>query len=160
MLFTRPRQESRVLAHLDRLGVPYCAPRVAVAREQSRTNVGSLQWLFPRYIFVKVDFERTPLNYLKFMAGVAGFVRIGQVLAEISDEVIEAIGHSVSRMGAVVSRPRFSRGERVTVQTGSFSGLDAVFLESDGETRSCLLLRWLGRELQISVDNHHIHGFS
>jgi transcriptional antiterminator RfaH len=156
LLYTRPRQEARVLANLDRLEVRYCAPRVELPSARSGQRPQTREWLFPRYVFVKVDFDHTPLNYLKFMAGVAGFVRIGQTLAQVSEDVVKSLSDSVMRLEATLAKPRFVRGERVQLATGSFSGLDGVFLEPDGEARSCLLLRWLGRELEVSVENQHV----
>lgn len=156
LLYTRPRQEARVIANLERLGVVYSAPRVELPRARPGQRSQTGEWLFPRYVFVKVDFDRTPLNYLKFTGGVAGFVRIGQTLAQVSEDVVESLSDSVMQLEATLAKPRFVRGERVQLAAGSFSGLDGVFLEPDGEARSCLLLRWLGRELEVSVDNQHL----
>ena len=44
-------------------------------------------------------------------------------------------------------------GDKVRIKSGPFSGLEAIYLEPDGETRSILLLDMLQKQVPHTLDN-------
>jgi transcriptional antiterminator RfaH len=73
-------------------------------------------------------------------------VRFGDHFPSLSPEVVVAIEQA--RPQPV---PLFKRGERVVVQEGPFTGIEAVYIEPDGEARVMILLRMLGSEQPVSL---------
>ncbi len=54
----------------------------------------------------------------------------------------------------------FSPGERVQVSGGSFSDIEAIFVSSDGEERSVILLNLLQREQKVRVPTRYLQCYS
>ena len=48
------------------------------------------------------------------------------------------------------------KGEAVTIKSGPFKGLDAIFQEPDGEARSLILINLLNQQKTIIIDNKSI----
>jgi transcriptional antiterminator RfaH len=65
----------------------------------------------------------------------------------IADESINAMRTLAS---AVPQRPLFEPGQRLVVSEGPFRGLDAIFLEPDGDARVIALMSLLGQEQRLS----------
>lgn len=158
LLTSRPRMEGRVTSHLDRLGLNWLAPTVPMERWVSGKRVVREEWLFPRYVFVQVDFTHTPFNYLQYLQGVSGFVRRAGQLLQVPDGVVQRLQcRAESREGAPTATvARYSRGDRVRLNGGGFVDVEALYLEPDGERRSVLLVQMLGRELETTVDNLYL----
>lgn len=157
LLMTRPRQEPRVIANLQRLGLAYRAPEWECERFIRGRRLTRTEWLFPRYIFVCVDFAQTPFNYLKYLAGVSGFVRCAQRLVEVSDSLIASLDGAAEHAGQRQhAKPAINPGSPVRLNGGAYQDVPAVFLEPDGETRSRVLLSWLGRDVETHIDNRYL----
>lgn len=157
LLMTRPRQEPRVIANLQRLGLPYRAPEWVCERFIRGRRLTRTEWLFPRYVFVRVDFTQTPFNYLKYLAGVSGFVRCAQRLVEVSESLIASLDGAAEAAGqGRTTRPAIAPGAAVRLNGGAYQDVPAVFLEADGETRSRVLLSWLGRDVEAQIDNRYL----
>lgn len=157
LLMTRPRQESRVIANLQRLGLVYRAPERVSERLIRGRRFARTEWLFPRYVFVRVDFSQTPFNYLKYLAGVSGFVRCAQRLVEVSESLIASLdcAAEAAEQGQPV-RPAISSGTAIRLNGGAYEDVPAVYLEADGEARSRVLLTWLGRDVEAQIDNRYL----
>ena len=54
----------------------------------------------------------------------------------------------------------FTPGERVQVSGGSFSDIEAIFVSSDGEERSVILLNLLQREQKVRVPTRYLQCYS
>ena len=54
----------------------------------------------------------------------------------------------------------FKPGERVQVSGGSFSDIEAIFVSSDGEERSVILLNLLQREQKVRVPTRYLQSYS
>ena len=47
----------------------------------------------------------------------------------------------------------FQPGDALTILEGPFTSLNAVFQQPDGESRSTILLNFLGQQLHLTIEN-------
>ncbi|MNJ76160.1 Transcription antitermination protein RfaH [compost metagenome] len=76
----------------------------------------------------------------------------------MQDELIEQLRQRLA-VPAMVAAP-FSPGERVQISGGGLRELEAIFVASDGEQRSIILLNLLHRQQKITVPNHYLQCFA
>ncbi|ULQ46712.1 hypothetical protein JN531_000110 [Flagellatimonas centrodinii] len=158
LLTSRPRMEGRVIAHLDRLNLPRLAPTIPCERWVNGKRTLRDEWLFPRYVFVQVDFDHTPYNHLQYLPGVSGFVRSAGRLLQVPPAVVHNLRQRTEATGETPHTPvaRFSHGQRLRLNGGGFVDVEAIYLEPDGQHRSVMLIQMLGREVETRVDNLYL----
>ena len=150
----KPRQETVAEENLMRQGFEVYLPRVRITKYRRRKWANSLEALFPRYVFIRLDPLRSGTATVRSTRGVVGLVRFGEHPAVIADEVIDAIlqreeaGSGFIRYGI----PSFRSGEAIKLVGGPLAGLEGVFTQQDGDARVIVLLELLGKPNRISVN--------
>lgn len=154
---TKPRCEAQTAAVLAERGVqtylPYIPSRARLGR-----GAANREPLFHGYIFARLELGTAAWLTARSAPGVAYFVGAGGVPSPLPDELIATIRE---RSDAWLSRgwkPPFTAGDEVTIQSGPFRGLDAVFeraLSPNGRVR--VLLEVLGRLVPLDLDAAFLH---
>ena len=146
---TKLIKETVVEKRIEDLGLEVFLPWLL-----SRRRVGTrFQWvltpLFPGYLFCRLDMVLSG-KAARYAPGVRDFVKFGSRIAEVGEDVIQAIRDRCPGGGAEI-RPRpYRSGEAVMIKEGPFAGLEAVF-ERDmaGSERVAVLLELLGRQTRL-----------
>ena len=154
LLYCKSGQSSRAQTHLTNQNVDCFNPVIeGQLLVKGRIKQG-VEQLFPNYMFVKFDPEIIHTTTLAATRGVSHFVRFGNKLANLTDsfmaELMERIpGHQSSEGFGI------QNGDKVLLTEGTFEGLEAIFQELDGESRSMLLLKLVNQSVLQSVPNKH-----
>ena len=149
----KPRQEPVAEENLLRQGFRVYLPRIRARVRRRGQWLDSIEMLFPRYVFLRVDPERRSTATVRSTRGVVGLVRFGGEPAVVPDKVMEALFRhedSVSRLH-MDDRPLFTPGESVRLVGGPLAGVEGVFDEQDGDQRVFVLLDLLGKANRIRV---------
>jgi transcriptional antiterminator RfaH len=115
-----------------------------------------LQPLFPNYLFIQLDEHVVNFNAIRSTRGVGSFVRFGLNHAVIGNGIIEDIKKSIAgeKQGkSLVELLAYCQGNTVELTQGSLKGLEAIYQAKDGLERSVLMVKMLGQESQVSVNN-------
>lgn len=152
-VYCKPRQEAIAQQNLEHQGFAAYLPRVQVRRRRLKHWVTSIEALFPRYLFVRVDRERQGTGVIRSTRGALGLVRIGGEPAMVPDEVIKTI---MAREDAATGlhsslRRLLQPGEPVTMIDGPFTGMESIFISEDGNHRAVLLIELLGKTNRLRV---------
>ncbi len=131
-------------------------------RKVKRVNPRAQTWVpyFPGYLFVKCDLEEIGLSFLQNMPGAVGPVEFGGEAATVTDEVVESIKQKIDQLegkdAAIIEQ--IKPGERIRLQTGVFSGYEAIFdLHLPGTERARVLLKLIkDRFVRLEVPLGHI----
>lgn len=132
------------------------APKIVVERHGLAPK---REWAFSGYVFVQFDPLIQAASSINYAYGVSKLVSFGNVLATISDHLMDILKARFEQQKTIViSGPSTcpKAGESVIITSGPFRGVEAVFLESDGKNRSMIMLSMLGTQHTIKVDNSHI----
>lgn len=160
VVITRPRMEARAHEHLGRLGFAVFLPRLQISRPGAQGMVNRVDVMFPRYLFVQLDeqsIERAGL--IRSTRGAVGLLRFGNRVAAVADPVIDSLKALTDDAG-LITKPTgtFRSGQSVRVMSGVFAGLEAVFTQEDGPSRSAILVHFLGQQNQVIVPTRDLRA--
>lgn len=151
LIQTKPRQESRAEQHLRRQHFDCYRPQ----KQCCSANGKAEEPLFPGYLFIRLDRHLDNWYPIRSTRGVARVVSFGGEPTPVRDELIEQLRQ---RLAAPAEKPQFQPGERVQLRAGGLTELEAIFVSSDGEERSVILLKLLQREQKVRVPTHYLSG--
>ncbi|TAJ75711.1 hypothetical protein EPO44_21870, partial [bacterium] len=122
----KPRKETVVEKRIADLGLEVFLPWL-----RSRRRVGSrYQWglapLFSGYFFCRLDMVLSG-KAVRYAPGVKDFVKFGSRIAEVGEEVIQAIRERCPGGVAEIKPRPYRTGEPVLIKEGPFASLEAVF---------------------------------
>lgn len=152
LVHTKPRQESRAEENLARQGYTVYLPRARVARRRRGRLQRTVEPLFPRYLFIRLEPGVDNWAPLRSTLGVSTVVRFGRDAACVPDALIESLRAREDDEGLCdlqLAPP--APGDRVVVIDGELAGLDGVFVTEDGDARAVILLDIVGRASRVRL---------
>ncbi len=153
VVWCKPRQEAIAEQNLKFQGFDVYLPRIQVRKRRRNLWIDSVQVLFPRYLFVRVDRVRQSTASIRSTRGALGLVRFGVEPVVVPDRVVEAIVFREDTATGLHgdSRREFRTGELVTMIDGPFAGMEGIFASDDGDERAVLLIELLGKINRVSL---------
>jgi len=153
---TKPKKERTVERRLRDLDLEVFLPWIRLRRRIGSRFHRVLDPLFPGYLFCRLDLFATG-KAARYAPGVKDFVRSGNRIADIEDEVIGGLRERCPD-GIATFKPRpYRAGEPVLIREGPLSGIEAVFeREMKRSDRVAILLELLGRQTRLILNNEMI----
>jgi transcriptional antiterminator RfaH len=150
---TQALAENKALFHLTRQGFEAYLPRYLKRRRHARKTDWVPAPLFPRYMFLHMDTERSRWLSIRSTIGVSQLVCNGNRPAPVPDEIIESIRDRESEAGLIDIRREalFNKGDAVQVMDGPFNERVGLFDCESDDDRVVILLDLLGREVKVKV---------
>lgn len=145
---TKPRQEIKAKLNLENQGFTHYLP------ELIRDN-GKVEALFPGYIFIKNQAGPTPFDKIRSTYGVLNYVRFGDYIAMLNDDVIEALRN---RDESLVRRDIYQANQKVRITDGPFKDLEAIYQCRSGKDRVILLLNLLNSKQRIEMPDQYVRS--
>jgi len=159
LIQTKPRQEARAEEHLLRQHFECYRPLKASAATRGSSSFRTGEALFPGYLFIRLDCINDNWYPIRSTRGVSRVVSFGGQPTPVRDELIEQLRQRLAQEQNTPARP-FTPGDRVQLSGGSFSEIEAIFVSSDGEERSVILLNLLQREQKVRVPTRYLQCYS
>jgi transcriptional antiterminator RfaH len=144
---SKPNREAWGAENIQRQGYEAYFPRFQeTIVNKDRQVVERIRCLFPRYVFVKTDGH---WHFLLSTFGMVGVVLKGEVPATMPGKEIKKLRKRENKSGLIVLPPkplptRFTKGQRLRVTHGPFSGLSAICQVDNASERVRVLLQFLG----------------
>ncbi|MBM3560768.1 MAG: transcriptional activator RfaH [Alphaproteobacteria bacterium] len=152
VVHTQPNTERRAVVNLRRQGFETYLPRFRKRRRHARRVDTVLAPLFPGYLFVRFDPERTRWRSINGTFSVRYLVCFGDRPAPLDDDFVAALMAREDEHGAIeLNTQRLSRGDAVRIVDGAFADHIASFEEMGDRERVFLLLELLGRTVRVQV---------
>ncbi len=137
------------MSELQKQNIDVYIPLIKKEKIRSNKKIFIEEPLFPRYLFVFLDNMRTNWTSLRSTRGVSNFVEFGN-----GPHIVDAfIIDELKKYDDLPPEPFMSEGDQVTISSGSFKDLDAIYKTSDGESRSYILLTFMQQDHLIKVKN-------
>ena len=151
LIHTKPRQEALALTNLSRQGFECYMPMLRLQKIRQRKTALVAEPMFPRYLFIRLDTSGSGQSWspIRSTLGVNQLVRFGGQPAKVDGQLIDLIR---SREQGPHAQPLFSTGDNVTVADGPFAGLEAIYQNTDAESRSMILLNILSKPVAMRID--------
>ena len=152
MVATKPRQEAVAHEHLSSQGYKAFLPQLRLKKRCRGKWQEVTEPTFPGYIFVALELGFDDMGPIRSTQGCRELVRFGQKPALVPNNVIQALEHS-NQLQASDSAAKypFSPGDMVTIDSGPFQGLSAIYAMAKGADRVQLLITMLGQEQRVNL---------
>ncbi len=159
LIHTKPAGEAAAQSHLERQGYQAYFPKLLRRQLRQGSWRQRIVALFPRYLFLRLDEGRQSMSPVRSTVGVSGVVHFGTSYKVVSDAVIRDLQQRedpATGAHVLAGRAALARGSVVTIASGPFCGLDAVFECESGADRVVVLLKLLGQEVAVRVPSELI----
>jgi transcription antitermination factor NusG len=164
---TKPSHETQAITSLktissstqENVGVietyfPQIRTKISVAGHDRNL----LRPLFPRYFFVKCDWEKAA-RFVKSRPQVLSIVQFGAFPSIVSPNVIDELkSFSLTSNEEVLDAiSQLKPGQRVLIKSSFFKGMEAEFLSSSNSgQRVALLLNYLQSDTRLILEHPHL----
>jgi transcriptional antiterminator RfaH len=145
----KPRQETLAFNNLQRQGFECYMPLATREKLIGKKITSASAPLFPGYLFVNIKADQS-WSPIRSTYGAIDLVKFGGVVAKVDPGLIREIK---ARESSLSAEPLFKTGDAVTVTSGAFAGLNAVYSNPCGEQRSFILIEILQTQSRLAVEN-------
>lgn len=158
--YTKPAAEVWARTNLWEHGFEVYLPLYRRRRRHARRTDWIQAPLFPRYLFVRADFEDRTSRGISFAKGVEHLVGFGDGPSVVPDRVIAEIKAREGLDGLVDlddgrgAASRYQPGERVLIEEGALCAQVGLFQSKVDAERVIILLNLLGRDVRAVVNVH------
>lgn len=154
LVYCKPKQEQRAQQQLENQGFTSFLPLVSLTKVKAGKKQFITEPLFSRYLFIKSQAELS-ITKISSTRGVAGLVKFGQSIATVPESLIQGLlQQQLDLQQQEQQKQKLQNGDMLEVLSGPFASLNAIFQLPDGESRSMVLLHFLGQAVQLSIDNN------
>ena len=157
LIYTKAKQEIKAKENLQKQGFKTFLPLISKTNKSSEFK--SLVPVFPRYIFVQINFGLDNWTSIKSSYGVSYIVMFGEKFTSIPNNLIKLIQDKLNVEGIYtedISRVNFQKGDSLTIKKGRFAGIDAIFLSNKSKDRVRLLLKLLNTTVVSEITKSDI----
>lgn len=124
-----------------------------VRRKKGGKTVLKIEALFPRYLFIHLDYSTDDWVPIRSTIGVSELVRFGQNPAKISEDLVATIKKKENEEGIHELRVgNFKEGQQIRIADGPFEGYEAIFKSKSGQERAIILLSIAENLAKIQID--------
>ena len=149
LLHTKFKQEKKAAQELRQQNISVFLPLHKLEKIVKGNKVIKEEPLFSRYLFAQFDFENTNWTSVRSTRGVSNFVEFGSGPAIVDQAIVKEL----KKIDLLPPEPYFKIGERVRIVDGSLKGLRAIYQDSDGPSRSHILLTFMQQNQHLSINN-------
>jgi len=153
VLRSKPGAECSLYSYICSLDVECYYPCIQVKPVNPRSQ--KIKPYFPGYMFVQCDLDQVGNNRFRWLPHSLGLVRFGDVPAEVPENLILGLKHTVSQIQDAGEKTLsgLKPGDRVLIEDGPFQGYSGVFdTRLSGRDRVRVLLTMLQGNREVSVE--------
>ena len=151
LVHTKPRGEARSLENLERQGFEVFLPMITLQKVRRGKLTSVTEPMFSRYLFIRTTTMVQDLSLVRSTLGVIQLVRFGTVPAKVPNDWVESM-----RLQPAVHEKLFNAGDKLLIGSGMLKGLDAIYVQPDGETRAMVLINLLSKPHVVSYETANL----
>lgn len=155
-VYTKPRHERKINAHLIREGVTTFLPELERWSRRKDRKKKIMYPIFPGYLFINT--ELSVENRLKVIK-TRGVVRIlgnKGIPTAIPENQIEAIQRIVDNNKEISPYPYMKTGQIVRVMSGPLNGVEGIFISDKGKGKLIISVDILHRAVSVAIDETNV----
>jgi transcription antitermination factor NusG len=155
-LLTKPRHEKRVASELEEKEVDVFLPLYSAIHQWSDRRQEVQLPLFPNYVFVRLDGNRTGRVTVLRTNGVRSFVGMRGAGVQVPHEEIEAVRRILAERIQFTNYPFLTVGQKVRVRGGSLDGVCGVLTAVNNDRSLVVSVDCIQRSLAIRIDGYGV----
>ena len=151
---TRPRMETEARKHLQRQGYAVCLPEISLRKRRRGQWTAVIEPLFPGYLFIELTLGVDDPAPIRSTVGCRTLVRSGADYVPVPPAVMAPL----LDFGKAPATPEstFKPGDKVTIESGPFQGLPAIFKMAKGSDRAEVLIALLGSARPVVIEQNSL----
>ena len=153
LVYTKAKEEQRAKTNLENQGFQTFLPMIAFVK-MNRSKATTVEPMFPRYLFIKLNLEKDNWTLIKSTRGVSHIVVFGQRFAEIPDRVVAHLKSGADKndiFKQAIKRQEFEKGDTLIIAQGVFKDKEATFLSKKSKERVRILLRFVNHLITTEI---------
>lgn len=151
LVHTKPRGEARAQENLERQGFEVFLPMITLQKIRRGKLTSVSEPMFSRYLFIRTTAIIQDLSLVRSTLGVIQLVRFGTIPAKVPNDWVEAM-----RLQPAIHEKLFNAGDKLLIGNGMLKGLNAIYVQPDGETRSMVLINLLSKPHMVSYETANL----
>jgi len=156
LLAAKPKQEFRALEQLQNQQINAFCPKIKVEKLRRGKKCVVEEALFAGYLFVCISVDSPHWHKVRSTRGVRDWVRFGGEIAKLPQALVEQLIELDKNLQQQPVVSRFNQGQKVRILSGPFAGLTAIYQQQEGESRSLILVEFLGQSNRLKIENEQI----
>ena len=152
-LYTRSRHEKFIDTELTRRRIESFLPVRSIKKRWSDRTVTVEEPLFKSYLFVKTD----PLHFMDVLKtkGAVKLVTAAGLPVAIDERVIASLKQLISKDIAIDPFPYLAVGDRVSVRSGIFKGVEGFIVKKDDKKcRLVVSITAILASISVEIDSY------
>ena len=152
-VYTKPRQEHIARENLERQSFEAYLPLMRTRRKRRGNWVETIEPMFSRYLFIRLDLGTTSVASVRSTRGVTGLVQSGNTLVPVPESFMSVLLQTAdAETGVHTPEPNLLlEGDAIVLTDGPLANLHGVFKAADGDARAIIMLKLLGTETEVAV---------
>lgn len=155
---TKPRHEKRVACELEEKGVVAFLPLGTAIHQWSDRKQAVQLPLFPNYVFVRMNGERSQRVVVLRTQGVRSFVGMRGAGIRVPDEEIEAVERILAQKVSFTLHPFVNVGRKVRIRGGSLDGVQGILVAANRDRSLVVSVECIQRSLAIRIDGYGVEA--
>ena len=153
VVYTKPRQEHIARDNLERQSFETYLPLMQATRKRRRKWIDTIEPMFSRYLFIRLQPGTTNVASVRSTRGVTGLVQSGSALVPVPESFMSILLQTADAETGVhmPERNLLQEGDTVVLTDGPLANLHGIFKAADGDARAIIMLQLLGTETEVAV---------
>jgi transcriptional antiterminator RfaH len=153
LIYTRPRQENRVIQRLTENGIDFFYPTMAAIRTWHDRKKSIVVPLFPSYVFVYLK-SMSDFYSISQTDGVVCFVRFGKEIATVKPCIINTLRLLTGSGKEIeVREDHFNPGQKLVILKGALKGMQCEVIEYNHQQMVLVRVQLLNRAVLAKISN-------
>ena len=149
--------EQSAKTNLNRQNYETWLPLYRKVRRHARKTETVLKPLFPRYIFIEIDLNTQPWRPIVSTFGIQSIISTADGPSPIENNIVYALMEKAEQDGIFeIKQDKFKSGDQIRIQNGPMADVEGIFETELDSERILILLKLMGREVRVSVDEDNI----
>ena len=157
VVYTKARQESVALEHLERQHFDCYLPRIQHSKRRGGQIVSTIEPFFPRYLFVQLSLEDQNWAPIRSTRGVCGLVKFEGVPKRVPERLIRLLksNENAEHLQTVVEK-FWKSGDEVVIEQGPFAGYKCIFQQKRSADRVSVLMNIVGKPTRATLQKNDL----
>ena len=132
-VYTKPRQEHIAQDNLERQSFKTYLPRMQVSRKRRGRWVETIEPMFSRYLFIRLEPGATSMASIRSTRGVTGLVQFGKTLVPVPESFMSILLQTAdAETGVHLPEPKLlQEGDNVVLTDGPLADLHGIDVRSE-----------------------------
>ena len=152
----KPNSHHQAKKNLNQQGFETFLPFCKTTSRKASRFISTTKPLFPGYMFIKFDREKTRWHKINNTYGVSRLITFNSNLKSIPSKFVDDLMKRYDPSGNLVPMKKLKKGDHVTVIKGPFADFIATVEKYEADERIWILMDLMGRKAKIQTPSDNL----